>query len=272
MPRLFRRVALGGTFDRLHVGHDALFATAFASGREVVIGVTSDRYLALHPKAAAGRLRPYRARARSLRTYLARRYPGRRWAIVPIDDRFGGAVEPRIDALVVSAETEAGGRAVNAERRRRGHAPIPLLVVPLVLAQDLEPVSSTRVRAGTIDPTGARRTPVTVKVVAESAPDLRAVARGLRSALPSARLSSEAARRATASRAPPRRRAERWAQDAVRAAELGVGVARAGEGRWFVSLRSRRLALAPREVRGAGEATLARAVREMLRPTRKKAI
>ena len=37
------RVCLGGTFDLLHAGHEALLAKAFAIGdKEVIIGITSD--------------------------------------------------------------------------------------------------------------------------------------------------------------------------------------------------------------------------------------
>lgn len=272
MPRVYRRVALGGTFDRLHVGHEALLGAAFASGREVVIGVTSDRYLARHPKSPGHDLRPFRSRARSLRAYLAQHYPRRRWEIVPIDDRFGGAVEPGIDALVVSAETAAGGRAVNAERRRRGHPALPLVVVPLVLGQDLEPVSSTRIRSGAIDPSGKRRAPLSVRVLADGPEEVRSAARGARAALRTARIEGSSARSASAGRGSPRRRAETFAQRAARSAALGIGISRADEGRWFLVVRSPRVALEAREVRGASATALLRAVRAALEPARKKAI
>ncbi len=272
MPRSYRRVALGGTFDRLHVGHEALLGTAFASGREIVIGVTSDRYLALHPKAAGRGLRPYRVRARSLRAYLARHYPRRRWEVVPIDDRFGGAVEPGIDALVVSAETVAGGRAVNAERRRRGHPALPLVIVPLVLGQDLEPVSSTRIRGGAIDRSGKRRAPLTIRIVADGPAEVRSATRGARAALRAARIVGISVRPAPAGPSSARRRAEAFALRASRSAELGIGVARKDRRRWFLVVRSSRVALEAREVRGTSATGLSQAVRAALDPARKKAI
>lgn len=179
----FGRVALGGTFDRLHVGHRALLAAAFAAGREVVVGLTTDEYLARHPKPLADRLRPYARRRSALLGWLRRSYPRRRWTVVPIDSRYGRAVEPGLDALVVSSETRAGGRAVNVERRRRRLASLPLVVVPLVLAQDLQPVSARRIRRGEIDPHGRRRAPITVGVVAPPslAPTVR---RAVRAAFP----------------------------------------------------------------------------------------
>ena len=48
--RRYGRVALGGTFDRLHVGHVALLRTAFHIGDEVAVGLTSRRFLTAHPK------------------------------------------------------------------------------------------------------------------------------------------------------------------------------------------------------------------------------
>jgi pantetheine-phosphate adenylyltransferase len=168
VPRKVRRAVLGGTFDRLHDGHRALLAAAFGSAREVGIGLTTDRYLADRPKPWASRIRPYRARRRALAAYLARTYPGRRYSIVPISDRFGGSVEPGVDLLVATSETRAGARAVNRERRRRGLPSLRLLEVPLVVADDLRPIEGRRIRAGEIDARGRRRTPIEVAAVASS--------------------------------------------------------------------------------------------------------
>ena len=60
--RRFRLAVLGGTFDHLHIGHHALLASAFGVGDEVAIGVTTDRFVARHPKPVAGRMQPYAAR------------------------------------------------------------------------------------------------------------------------------------------------------------------------------------------------------------------
>jgi pantetheine-phosphate adenylyltransferase len=182
--RRFGRVVLGGTFDRLHAGHEALLATAFRAGRTVAIGLTTDGYLSRHPKPAGPRIATYRRRRAVLRRWLGTRYPRSRWTVVPLEDTFGRSVEDGVDALVVSADTRAGGRAVNAERRRRGRSAVPILVVPLVLADDLRPVSSRRIRSGEIDREGHRRSRIRIAVAAGSERDRAAAARGLRRAFP----------------------------------------------------------------------------------------
>ena len=38
----YTKVCLGGTFDRIHIGHERLLKIAFEVGEEVIIGLTSD--------------------------------------------------------------------------------------------------------------------------------------------------------------------------------------------------------------------------------------
>ncbi|MFZ0698673.1 MAG: pantetheine-phosphate adenylyltransferase [Thermoplasmata archaeon] len=171
----FPVVVLGGTFDRLHVGHEALLNTAFRVGRDVGIGLTTAHFLRGHSKPFAGLIAPYVARRRSLAAWLRRHHSDRTWWIAPLDDDFGRSVEPGMSALVVSADTMVGARAVNRERRRRGLPPVTIVAVPLVLADDLRPVSSRRVRAGIIDRRGRRlsRVPIRVRTPREVRPSVR---------------------------------------------------------------------------------------------------
>ncbi len=266
--RRFGRVVLGGTFDRLHVGHEALLGAAFQAGRHVAIGVTSSRYLAEHPKPGGTAIASAPARRRALARWLRQHQPGRRWTIVPIDDRFGGSVGPDVDALVVSADTLEGGRAVNRERRRLGRRPVPVLVVPLVLADDLEPVSSRRIRAGEIDRQGHRRSPLAVGVVADDPADGRAAVAGVRRTFPQARPQLGVGVRGQAA---PSAIARRRAIRASRSADLGLGIARSRRG-WFVAVRGRRAALPPRRIAGDDPQALAAGVAALLRAGRAKRI
>ncbi len=257
MPARFLAV-LGGTFDRLHRGHEALLAAAFRSGDSVAIGVTTDRFLAAHRKPDAARLEPYAVRARRLHAWLRRHYPGRRWRTVPLDDVFGGSVARGVGALVVSADTLAGGRAVNRERRRRGLPVVPLVVVPLVLADDLRPISSRRIRAGEIDRDGHRLSPIEVGLAVERPADGPAAARGVRNAFPTARLTlvGFAGRGALA----PRTRSS--ARIAAAGRDLGVALARDRGRSFLVSVAAGRIALDPRR----GSQGVSAGVRRALRP------
>jgi pantetheine-phosphate adenylyltransferase len=246
VPR-YGRVVLGGTFDRLHAGHEALLATAFRLGRRVAIGLTSRRFLASHPKPLRGRIAPEGVRRRALAAWLRARYPPGRWTIVLLDDPFGGSVGDGVDAVVVSAETLSGGANVNLERRRRGRRPVPLVVVPLVLADDLEPVSSRRIRSGEIDRDGRVLYPIAVGVAVADRADRTSVDRALRRAFPRGRPTSVPVRpSASASLADLSRAADR-ARDSR---PIGVAVGPRGRGGWPVVVRGRRAGLAPHRISG----------------------
>ncbi len=259
MPR-YRRVVLGGTFDRLHEGHAALLRTAFRTGQEVAIGLTTERYLAHHPKPRGTSIQSYAARRRALVRWLRRFYPRRRWRVVPLNDRFGASVEPGVSALIVSADTTAGGRAVNRERRRRGRPPIPVVVVPIVLADDLGPVSSRRIRAGEIDRWGRRIARISVGVAAPSA-DRPAVTRAVHAAFPKVRLTFVPV--AGSFLRGSRALAARLARTALRGRDLGVGLVPSGRARWWVALRSRAVALSPRRLPSPLRTRLARILSPM---------
>ncbi|MEM0129017.1 MAG: pantetheine-phosphate adenylyltransferase [Thermoplasmata archaeon] len=158
---------LGGTFDRLHRGHRALLRAALDLGRPVSIGLTSARYLALHPKPDGERIRPYATRRRALRSWIRRHYPRARVTIVPLHDPAGrAAVLPR-GTIVVSEETAEAARTLNAARRRGGLPALAVLRVPVLRADDLGPIASRRIRAGTIDARGRRRSPIHVRLLLE---------------------------------------------------------------------------------------------------------
>src|SRR2546428_8800462 len=93
------RVVLGGTFDILHKGHEALLRTAFEGRPEkVLIGLTTDRFA----RESRPRVNPYAIRQRSLKRFLA----ARKWRpsrIEPIADAYGPPDNlPALDATVVS--------------------------------------------------------------------------------------------------------------------------------------------------------------------------
>jgi pantetheine-phosphate adenylyltransferase len=154
---------LGGTFDRLHIGHEALLNSAFRVGRDVGIGLTTAAFLRGRAKPLGGRIAPYARRHRTLAVWLRRHHPDRTWWIAPLKDPLGQSVEPGVDAIVVSVDTRGGGRAVNRERRRRGLPPVAIVLVPLVLADDFRPVSSRRIRAGIIDCEGRRLSRIAIR-------------------------------------------------------------------------------------------------------------
>ena len=58
------------------------------------------------------------------------------------------------EAIVVSEETAPKAEELNRLRAQRGLRPLELVVIPMVLAEDGKPISTTRIRAGEIDRAG----------------------------------------------------------------------------------------------------------------------
>src|SRR5437870_7003361 len=111
------RVVLGGTFDILHKGHEALLRAAFEGGPErVLIGLTTDRFA----RESRSRLNPYATRERNLKRFLAAR-TCRPAQIVPIDDPFRPSDNlPFPDVIVLSAARPPFATAFTHARAAQG--------------------------------------------------------------------------------------------------------------------------------------------------------
>ncbi|MGI0021023.1 MAG: phosphopantetheine adenylyltransferase [Nitrososphaera sp.] len=149
----FRVVATGGTFDEIHAGHIALLAKAFEVGEHVIIGVTSDQFVR-HKKLNHS----FKERVASLKKTIGQEFGDVDYEIAKLDSEFGPAVTTGdVGALVASAETAAKGSRLNEVRAKNGLAPVEVIAVDLVKAEDGKPISSTRIRAGEIDSNGKPR-------------------------------------------------------------------------------------------------------------------
>ncbi|MFQ5887522.1 MAG: phosphopantetheine adenylyltransferase [Candidatus Hydrothermarchaeales archaeon] len=144
----YKLVAVGGTFDAFHRGHEALLKKAFEIGESVIIGLTSDEMMDKD-------ISPYKDRKKVLEDFLKENSFLDRCRIIKLDDPYGPATDDeRMDAIVVSEETRYMAGKINNIREKKGLAPLNVVVIPLILAEDGIPISSTRVKKGKIDRNG----------------------------------------------------------------------------------------------------------------------
>jgi len=148
----YTKVCLGGTFDRIHIGHERLLKIAFEVGEEVIIGLTSDT------RAKRGRvnekLSSFKNRYTNLENFLSKQFDIN-FSIVELNDDWGpGALDEDLDAIIVSEETEKVASELNKKRALKGLNPLEIVTVSLILDKKGEKISSTRIRNSEIDREG----------------------------------------------------------------------------------------------------------------------
>jgi len=148
----FKLVAMGGTFDIIHVGHLTLIEKASSISGRTIIGLTSDSFAAKNGKNLTNN---FEQRFENLEKTLKEKFPDNSFEIAELNDDFGPAViEGDVDALVVSEETSKKGDTLNAVRKERNLGPVEIIIVPMKLASDGDRISSSRIRNSEIDASG----------------------------------------------------------------------------------------------------------------------
>lgn len=154
------RVAVGGTFNIIHKGHELLFETAFSVGDFVEVGLTSDEFA---KRVKPVDVLPYPIRRANLARFLERF--GKPFEVVMISDKYGTAASSAaIEAIVVSPETRSVADEINRIRQTKGLSPLRIFTVREVKADDARPISSSRILSGEIDKDGRLLRPVKVAV------------------------------------------------------------------------------------------------------------
>lgn len=144
----YKKIAVGGTFDRFHEGHLKLLSKAFQLSETVLIGVTSDDFA-----KSKGVVEPCHKRMSNL-VWELEKFSGY-YKVSRLDDSCGQAIEEDdIEALVVSEETEPAAQMINDIRKKKGMSQMDIIIIDMVLADDGKPISSTRIREGEIDVVG----------------------------------------------------------------------------------------------------------------------
>ncbi len=160
------RVVVGGTFEFLHRGHQALLRKAFELGEHITIGITADNF-------KDGISRDFRSRAENVRKF-AEQFK-KKFSIVEITDIYGPTLSEDFDIIVVSEETLENAKKINEERKKRGLRPMKVVTIPIHLAEDLLPISSRRIKSGVIDANGKRVKALRVAVGSKNPSKIKAV-------------------------------------------------------------------------------------------------
>ncbi len=151
---------LGGTFSRLHKGHKLMIKAAFDTGNRVIVGLSTDEYLK-HNKAYRGY--NYNRRKKSLQRYMSKF--GSDFDILPLGAPAGNTeTNPDYGVIVVSEETVHVAERINKKRKENGLEGLRIISVPIVLAEDLFPLSSTRIIEGEVRPSGSRIKPIRIGI------------------------------------------------------------------------------------------------------------
>lgn len=145
----FDLVATGGTFDIIHKGHMTLLSEAFSISKKVIIGLTSDEMALKKGKILQN---DYSKRLENLVKKIEKNFPDKDFQISKLDSDFGPAVlEKEVQALVVSGETSHQGDVLNQLRKQRELPSVDVIIVPMVLADDGNRISTTRIKDKQID-------------------------------------------------------------------------------------------------------------------------
>mmetsp|Transcript_31685 Transcript_31685/g.53496 ORF Transcript_31685/g.53496 Transcript_31685/m.53496 type:complete len:195 (-) Transcript_31685:122-706(-) len=128
----FEHVALGGTFDRLHAGHELLLSTgARACTHTLHVGIADGPLLSR--KKHADLIEPFETRKAKVIQYVHSVNPSIQVNAMRLLDPAGTTLEDgALSALVVSEETLKGGQTINVARIARGLQPLRLILIDTV--------------------------------------------------------------------------------------------------------------------------------------------
>jgi pantetheine-phosphate adenylyltransferase len=137
------KVAIGGTFQYLHDGHVKLIKKAFevAKDGKVQIGLVSDEMLLKNHN-----IENYESRRTQLLQYLKKMgFQENRYEVIKLNDRYGPTLKEDFDYIIVSPETYPVAIKINSIREKIGKEPLEIIYVEYVMAEDENPISSTRI-------------------------------------------------------------------------------------------------------------------------------
>ena len=152
------RCLIGGTFDRFHLGHEILLDAALEAAERVEVWVTDDEMA----QRKSSIIQDHATRCEHLLEWARAHHPGR-MTVHQLEDEMGPApIRKDCDAIACTPETEAACRAINALPLGNELPPLEILLVPHLVDDEGEVLSSSRIRSGRTDRNGTTWLPGSV--------------------------------------------------------------------------------------------------------------
>jgi pantetheine-phosphate adenylyltransferase len=153
MNKKYKKLALGGTFDRFHKGHESFIYNAFLISEKVLIGITSDTYLLKNKEKDF--FEKFEIRKKSLISFLKKKDFFEKAEIIAINNKYGPTLRDRsIDAIFVSSKDVKIAEKINLKREKNKLKKLKIVLAAMVLAEDTQKISSKRIRNGEINRQG----------------------------------------------------------------------------------------------------------------------
>lgn len=143
--KIYRNSIVGGTFDRLHIGHKQLLTESLLlTTNRLLVGLADGPLLV--KKKLADLIEDANVREKHVRELVSQIRPDVELVVTPIHDPYGPSItEPDYQCLIVSEETRSGGVAVNSKRAERGLGQLDLHVIGLAKETEIDPGDEDKV-------------------------------------------------------------------------------------------------------------------------------
>ena len=140
------RCLVGGTFDRFHAGHKALLLAGLDAADFVEVWIANDQ-MSSHKSEFVQSFEQRRANILD--------WADERISTHELSDNFGPAAHRKdCDGIICTPETLPTCNRINETRLKSGLTPLEIIEAPHILDQSGTIISSSRIRAGTIDSNG----------------------------------------------------------------------------------------------------------------------
>lgn len=153
---MYSEVCMGGTYDRMHIGHKLLLShAALVSDKRLFCGIMGPE--SLQSKSMQEMLETLAVRTAVVQNFLTSIKPSVEFQVVHIPNPYGPSItDPTFDAIVVSEETRAGGDACNAKRALAQMSPMAVFGVD-VIDGDQDDVVATGGKETKVSSSGQRK-------------------------------------------------------------------------------------------------------------------